>query len=111
MKAIRQLRHYMTTLGLQGISIDHPMYKDVVEAIKELENFKADYDKINDAWVDCVERYESVLNKQIIKEKQTCENCKHYVELVRGASETICCILNFDCIRKYEPKDRWESKE
>lgn len=42
----------------------------VDEAIAELEQLKSDYDKINDAWVDCVERYESAINKQIIQENK-----------------------------------------
>ena len=84
------------------------MLMNIKKAIAELENFKTDYDKINDAWVDCVERYESVLNKHIIKEKQTCDGCRHYVSI--NKSNTMVCSLSLDCIRKYVPKDRWESK-
>ena len=50
-------------------------------------------------------------NQQLVDNHKTCDGCKHYSELVKGKSETICCTLDLDCIRKYVPKDRWESKE
>ena len=68
-KVLELLKDQETQIIEYGqINCNTIMLMNIKKAIVELENFKADHDKINDAWVDCVERYESVLNKQIIKE-------------------------------------------
>lgn len=76
----------------------------IKEAIAELEQLKADYDKINDAWVDCVERYESTINKQIIQENKTCDNCKHHniTDIGRSCEKWWHCSV---C-----KPNKWESK-
>lgn len=56
--------------------------KDIDEAITELQQLKVDYSKINDAWIDCVERYETLALKDVklssnSLQLKSCLNCKH----------------------------------
>ena len=81
MKAIKILKELIFTVS------KYTTTKDIEEAIAELEELSG--------------------SKQLVY-NHTCDSCKYYVSI--NKSNTMICSLNMDCIRKYKPKDRWESK-
>ena len=63
---------------------------------------------INDKHVIAEMLYDTITKYEEKLKPKSCEGCKYYVSI--NKSSTMVCSLSLDCIRKYVPQDRWESK-